>query len=184
MLRRGLLLFFMLFPVLLRAQQALFYEVKDGMVSFHSYAPRELIFASSSQLRGIIDVQKKIFAFRIAIISFKGFNSPLQREHFNENYMESTVYPQASFSGKIIEDVDFTKDGSYDVRAKGKLLIHGVAQERTIKSHIICKDGRLTIISDFSVQLIDHNIKIPRVVYEKLAPEISITVNARMSRRK
>lgn len=182
MLRLKLFVFLLTLPVLLRAQA--FYEVRNGAISFHSYAPKELIFASSSQLEGIVDVQKKVFAFRISITSFRGFNSPLQREHFNENYMESSAYPQASFKGKIIEDVDFTKDGAYDVRAKGKLLIHGVAQERTIKSHIVCKDGHLTVTSDFSVLLIDHNIKIPRVVYEKLAPEISVSVNALMARRK
>jgi len=177
-----LLLCLLLFPALPRAQAI--NSVKNGTISFHSYAPKELIFAASSQLEGLVNVQKKVFAFRISIMSFKGFNSPLQREHFNENYMESSVYPQASFIGKIIEDVDFTKDGTYEVRAKGKLLIHGVAQERTIKSRIVTKDGNITITSDFSVLLIDHNIKIPRVVYEKLAPEISVTVNALMDKRK
>lgn len=181
-MRLKLFFYLLLFPVLLRAQAI--YEVKNGSISFHSYAPKELIFASSSQLKGLVDVKKKIFAFKIAIISFKGFNSPLQREHFNENYMESAVFPQASFTGKIIEDVDFTRDGTYEVRAKGKLLIHGVAQERTIKSRIVTKDGNITIVSDFNVLLIDHNIKIPRVVYEKLAPEISVTVTALMNKRK
>jgi polyisoprenoid-binding protein YceI len=182
MLRLKLIVCLLLLPVLLRAQAI--YEAKAGTISFHSYAPKELIFASSSQLEGLVDVQKKVFAFRISISSFKGFNSPLQREHFNENYMESAAYPQASFSGKIIEDVDFTKDGTYEVRAKGKLMIHGVAQERTIKSRIVTKDGIITITSDFSVLLIDHNIKIPRVVYEKLAPEISVSVSAQLNRRK
>lgn len=182
MLRLKLALVMLLLPALLRAQSI--FEVKNGTISFHSYAPKELIFAASSQLEGLVDMQKKIFAFRIAIPTFKGFNSPLQREHFNENYMESATYPVASFTGKIIEDIDFTKDGAYDVRAKGKMLIHGIAQERTIKSHIVTKDGVITVTSDFSVLLIDHNIKIPRVVNEKLAPEISVTVNATLALRK
>ncbi len=51
--------------------------------------------------------------------SFQGFNSTLQREHFNENYIESDKYPEARFSGKVIEDIDFSKDGTYIIRAKG-----------------------------------------------------------------
>jgi hypothetical protein len=43
--------------------------------------------------------------------TFEGFNSALQREHFNENYIESNRFPDASFNGKIIEDIDFAKDG-------------------------------------------------------------------------
>ena len=54
--------------------------------------------------------------------SFQGFNSPLQKEHFNENYVESDKFPDASFKGKVIEDVDLSKDGTYEVRAKANWL--------------------------------------------------------------
>src|SRR5438128_363339 len=94
------------------------YEVTDGIVRFHSDAPQELIRAESGKLRGALDPEKKAFAFRIYMSSFQGFNSPLQREHFNENYMETPKYPEAQFQGKIIEDVDISKDGEYEVRAK------------------------------------------------------------------
>jgi len=60
----------------------------------------------------------------------------LQKEHFNENYLESDKYPEASFKGKIIEDIDLDKDGEYEVRAKGELTIHGIMQERIIKANI------------------------------------------------
>lgn len=154
------------------------YEAGDGLVSFHSSAPHELIRASSGQLNCAIDVQKKQFAFRIDMRSFMGFNSPLQREHFNENYMESERYPEATFTGKIIEDNDLTRDGEYEVRAKGKMYIHGIAQERIIKAHVSTKNGKMSISAAFMVSLADHDIKIPRVVYDKLAPDISVTVKA------
>ena len=159
------------------------FEVGSGAVHFHSDAPQELIKAQSAQLRGAIDVKKKTFAFRIIISSFQGFNSPLQREHFNENYMETNKYPEGTFVGKIIEDVDASKDGEYDVRAKGKLTIHGLEQERIIKAHISTKKGKMLVTSDFTVTLADYNIKIPRVVYDKLAPDISVSVNATLHPR-
>lgn len=154
------------------------YEASDGVVHFHSSAPHELIRASSSKLKCALDAPKKQFAFRLGIISFMGFNSPLQREHFNENYMESDRYPEATFTGKIIEDLDLRKDGEHDVRAKGKLNIHGMDQERIIKGHVSSKGGKITLHAEFMVSLADHNIKIPRVVYDKLAPDISVTVDA------
>lgn len=159
------------------------YEVTKGVISFHSNAPHELIHAESKQLRGVIDIAKKTFAFRISMLSFQGFNSPLQREHFNENYIESTKYPEAVFTGKIIEDANLAKDGEYDVRAKGKLNVHGLEQERIIKAHVSVQKSRINITSDFTVMLADHDIKIPRVVYDKLAPEINVSINASLQVR-
>ena len=94
-----------------------------GTVSFTSDAPLEIIKASSDKLVGALDTKKKEFYFRVNMSTFYGFNSALQREHFNENYMESHKYPKTTFKGKIIEDIDFTKAGTYNIRAKGKLNI-------------------------------------------------------------
>lgn len=153
-------------------------STNKGSISFRSDAPLELIKASTNELRGKLDIAKKQFAFTAKISSFKGFNSPLQKEHFNENYMETQLYPDASFSGKIIEDLDFTKDGSYTVRAKGKLMLHGIAQERIIKTELKIKNGVISVIANFTVLLSEHNIAIPKVVHEKLASEIKVEVKA------
>ncbi len=181
MIGRLILSGLLLFAMQVKGQQL--FEVKNGTIAFHSDAPQELISASTSQMKGAIDFQKKTFAFKIAIASFMGFNSPLQREHFNENYMETESYPEASYSGKIIEDVDWSKDGEYKVRTKGKLRIHGVEQEKIIRSTIILKNKKVTIQSDFVVLLADYNIKIPKVVNAKLAPEINVSVNAVLTQR-
>ncbi len=154
------------------------FNISKGSISIQSDAPLELIRAASTDLKGKLDAAKKLFAFTIKINSFKGFNSPLQKEHFNENYLESGKYPDAYFKGKIIEEVDFSKDGNYTVRAKGKLNIHGVEQDRIIKSNMTIKNGQITIKSNFTVQLADHNIPIPKVVHEKLASEINVEVTA------
>jgi len=153
------------------------YKTSSGKINFRSEAPLELIKASSDDLVGAIDSAKKNYSFKVAISSFEGFNSRTQREHFNENYMQTEQYPDASFKGKIIEDVDLSKDGTYSVRAKGMLNIHGVEQERIIKSDLTIKNGTISIKSTFTVLLNDHNIPIPKVVYQKLANEIKVEVN-------
>ncbi len=110
--------------------------------------------------------------------TFEGFNSPFQKEHFNENYLESDKFPTASFSGHIIEEDDFTKDGIYNIRAKGKFIIHGVEQERILQGDLKVKNSVIQLNCTFSVQLSEHDIKIPRIVHEKLASEIKIIVSA------
>jgi len=156
------------------------YKCHDGFIEFKSNAAKELIKAGSKNLTGIINTKEKTFAFVVRISSFEGFNAALQREHFNEKYMESDKYPDADFSGKIIEEIDFSKEGIYEVRAKGILKIHHVEQERIIKSTIRIARGVIIVRSDFNVILNDHNIKVPKVVHEKIATDIDVKVEAEL----
>lgn len=156
------------------------YHCNNGFIHFNSNAALEVIEATSDNLFGSIEPQKKTFSFVVQISSFKGFNGTLQREHFNENYMESTKFITASFNGKIIEDIDFTKDSVYHVRAKGILNIHGTDQERIIKTTVSVSGSTLKIETQFSVLLKDHNIKVPKVVHEKIASEIIVTIKAEL----
>ncbi|MDX1905604.1 MAG: YceI family protein [Bacteroidia bacterium] len=157
---------------------------ETGQVTFRSEAPLELISASSNELKGVIDAQTRTFAFSVMIRSFQGFNSPLQQEHFNENYLESNQYPKATFSGKIIEDIDFTQPGTYTLRTKGILTIHGVAQERIIRAVVTVSGGVMRVNAPFTVALIDHQIAIPKIVRQKIAEVISVTVQADMRARR
>jgi polyisoprenoid-binding protein YceI len=151
---------------------------KEGTIHFKSEAPLELIEATSKKMRGALNPAEQTFAFSVANNSFEGFNSALQREHFNENYMESSKYPTCTFTGKIIEDIDYAVDGTYNVRAKGKLTVHGVEQERIIKATMEIKKGIISVSSSFMVPLADHNITIPKIVNQKIAEEISVELNA------
>jgi hypothetical protein len=156
------------------------YSVGKGSLSFTSRAELELINASSNQVQGLIDPSTNQFAFTVEIKTFKGFNSELQREHFNEKYMESEVFPKARFSGKIIEQIDFTVDNTYEVRAKGELEIHGIKQTRIIKGKITTAGKALKIESSFIVPLTDHNIAVPTIVRQKIATEIELQFSATM----
>ena len=159
------------------------FNTSKSNITFSSDAPLELITAKSNELKGLIDTDKKQFAFSVKIRSFKGFNSGFQKDHFNENYLESNKYPDATFAGKIIEDVDFGKDNVLTVRAKGVLTVHGVPKERIIKSDMTIKNGAIFIKANFTVLLADHNIPIPKVVHEKLASEIKVEVNSELKVR-
>ena len=162
-------------------QSANYYYTSKGTISFRSDASQEIISAESNNLQGLISPDKKSFVFRVLIRTFSGFNSALQQEHFNEKYLESEKFPEAIFTGKIIEDIDLSTDGTYSIRAKGKLKIHGVEQERIIKAKIEVRNGILHLLTQFSVLLADHSIKVPKVVHEKIASEINVTVQAELA---
>lgn len=164
--------------------QAKYYVTSNGAILFKSEAPQELIKASSQELQGAIEPAGKTFSFKVQTSSFKGFNSAMQQTHFNENYMESVKFKEATFKGKIIEDIDWNQPGKLQVRAKGMLTIHGVAQERIIKADVtILPNKSLQVESLFSVMLSDHNIPIPRIVKEKLAEEIKVGISAKLEPR-
>ncbi len=159
------------------------YSTKTGKVSFVSEAPLEIIKASSNKLAGILNTKDKSFVFKVSMKSFNGFNSPLQKVHFNENYIESDKYSDAKFKGKIIEDINFKKDGSYKIRAKGKFSIHGVEQPKTIRCKMIIKGKEIRISSSFQVHLEDHDIKIPTIVNQKLAEVITVKIKTSLKPR-
>jgi polyisoprenoid-binding protein YceI len=162
-------------------QDTAVYRANSGKVSFLSAAPLEKIKASSSKLYGVIDPSKRVFQFAVPISSFDGFNSPLQKEHFNENYLESQKIPKAYFKGKIIEEVDLSKEGTYNIRAKGFLNIHGIEKEYIIKSKVNSVGNKINIESNFIVVLKDFGIKIPKVVNQKIAEEIAVNINIDMT---
>ena len=97
--------------------------------------------------------------------------------------MESSKFPNAIFQGKIIDEVDFSKDGVYVVRAKGVLNIHGVEKERIIKTTLSINNNIVTVYSKFDVLTMDHNIKIPRIVHDKIASDIIVEVKAALKKK-
>ncbi len=157
------------------------YSTKTGRVKFVSDAPLEVISAESHELNGLVDPVQRTFAFQVKVQTLKGFNSPLQQEHFYENYIEAEKYPIAYFTGKIIENVDFSVPGKHSIRAKGILNIHGVEQERIISCNLDIKKNSFVVTSTFTVPLADHNITIPRLVYHKIAEEIKVDVHAELT---
>ncbi len=175
MLRKHFAILFFVVPQLFFSQ---IFICKYGSTQFTSEAPLELIKAQSNKTTGVIDAATKNVAFSLGIESFNGFNSALQKEHFLENYLEAHKYKTADFKGKIIEDIDFSKNGTYTVRAKGILNIHGTGKEKIIKVKIIVKDKEVEIDSNFELSLAEHNIKIPKIVNQKIASVITVLVKA------
>ncbi len=152
------------------------WKAEHGVAHIKSDAPLEVIKADSKALRGVIDPSSRSFAFSVRINSFEGFNSEIQRTHFLENYLEQKKYPQATFKGKFIEEIPFGVPGTYSIRAKGNLEIHGIVKERIIRGTLVIKKGIMIAQARFFVPVTDHGITIPKIVMQKIAEEIEVNI--------
>lgn len=152
-------------------------KLERSTIAFKSEAPLETIQAATHAATGLLDVNARTFAVQIPVTSFEGFNAPLQREHFNENYMVSRTWPNATFSGRIIEAVDLSKPGTYEVRAKGLLNLRGEARERIIPCHVVVHPLGVEVTTNFEIVVEDHGIRIPRVVQQKIAATVAVRVD-------
>jgi hypothetical protein len=178
-MNKFLLLFcYLLLSENLFAQKLELLNITSAKIEFISYAPEEVIKASSTKAKGLINPSLQTFAITVDYTSFLGFNSNLQKEHFNERFIESDKYKQCAYSGKIIDKIDWSKEGNYKVRVKGKLNVHGVSVERVIQVLIQINKGKVLVSSNFVVPLSDHEISIPSIVNQKIAEDIDVSFSA------
>jgi polyisoprenoid-binding protein YceI len=159
--------------------QAQTYLTRNGQISFYSKTSMEDIKAENRQVYAAIDLSKKTIAFTLLLKSFL-FDKQLMQDHFNENYVESDVYPKASFTGTFKESVPATP-GKYPVQVEGRLTLHGITQPVTIPAVLEVQQNRLTGKASFAIKPSDYNIKIPSLVKDKIASQITVQVLAECS---
>lgn len=158
------------------------YITKTAHIWFYSHTPMEDIEAHNHQVVSSLDISTGDMAFVLLVKSFD-FKTALMQEHFNENYMESDKLPKASFKGKItnLKQIDFKKDGSYPAEVTGDLTIHGVTKPVNYKATIEVKGSAILANAKFTIVPQDYGVKIPSLVENKIAKEITVTVEVNYS---
>lgn len=150
---------------------------KTGKIHFFSASPLEDIEATSNEASLVLYTNDKSIGAKIPVTSFV-FKDKLMQEHFNENYLETDKYPISTLKMVIVENIDFTKDGVYDITLRGTLEMHGVKHDRDIKGKLYIKGGQpVRATATFDVQLVDHKIKIPKAVVMNIAEVIKVDVD-------
>ena len=170
-------IFFILVSYNLNSFSQSLYKTTTGKITFFSETPVENIDATNESVSSLLNTANNELLVVSTIRGFK-FKKKLMERHFNENYMESDTYKTAMFKGKIIDNVDYKKDGIYNVKAKGILSIHGVDKEREIEGKVTVKGNEITISANFDVKLVDHNIEVPTIVFSKIAEVIKVKIDA------
>jgi hypothetical protein len=166
---------FMILCLLATAQDK--YFTKSGRISFVSKGNVEAITAKHKGITCVLDTKSGAIQFAVLMKGFE-FAKALMQEHFNENYLESDKFPRAGFKGQVINNgaVNYTKDGTYPVNAKGILSLHGVNKEIEVPGKIIVKDGKPQLFAAFNILLSDYDIRIPSLVKENISNIVAITV--------
>ncbi|HEU4789877.1 MAG TPA: YceI family protein [Flavobacterium sp.] len=156
---------------------------RTGEIKFEASVPSfEPVAAVNNSVSAILDESNGEFATLALVKAFK-FKVPLMEEHFNENYIESSKYPKATFKGKII-NFDISKldtSGKYDL--EGDLTIHGVTKKIKTKISLVLKEEKLYITSIFNVKAQDFNIKIPGIVKSKVSEDVNIAVDFTLDKK-
>jgi polyisoprenoid-binding protein YceI len=160
------------------AQSQTVYQTKSGMAKFYSAAPAENIEA----INNLVDSKLATNGQVVFLIPIRGFvfKNALMQEHFNENYMESSKFPKAVFMGTIsnLKDVEFTKDGSYNVTVSGDITIHGVKKNLSTQGTIEIKGGKVSSKSTFKINITDFGIK-GNYIGEKIAKQVDVTIDCK-----
>ena len=150
------------------------YFTRSGEVSFFSSTPIYDISAVNNQMTCVLDIDSGSVSFRIPILGFN-FPNGLMQEHFNENYMESDIYPNASFKGKINGWNQLKlSDKPQEVLLNGTMTIHGVSKVVSEKGIISMQNNDVIGSSDFLITVADYNIQIPKLVRDKIAKTVSV----------
>lgn len=149
------------------------YLTKQGYASFFSSTPVEDIKGENNQVLSIIDTGSGKIAIAILMKSFM-FEKSLMQEHFNENYVESSVYPKATFKGDI-NNFSSLAMGENNVTITGNITIHGVTKKTEIKAVLVKSKASIKVTGSFPIVIGDFNIEIPTVVTNNISKTVDVT---------
>ena len=111
-------------------------------------------------------MKTKEFLIKIPVSAFE-FPNKLMQKHFNDSYLETDLYPECIFKGKI--------NGK---SAIGELTLHGKTNEINIPIDYTEDGEKIKISTTFKVLLKDYKIKIPKILFKNIAEDIEIKVSS------
>ncbi len=166
----------LLFVCLFWTANAELFTKQPGEISFFSKTPMEDIDAVNKQVGSIINSATNEVAVQMRVTNFI-FPNKLMQEHFNENYLETDKYPNATFKGKIKESIDLKVAGTYAVTAAGTATIHGVSRPVELKGTLVSTGKTVALTCLFDIHLDEYKIDIPKIVFKKIAEVIKVKGN-------
>tara|TARA_B110000438_G_scaffold288074_1_gene321084 strand:- start:262 stop:804 length:543 start_codon:yes stop_codon:yes gene_type:complete len=159
------------------------YISRNGFVQFNASTPLEIINPINNHVSSVFNSENGEIVFQMNMISFK-FEKALMETHFNEKYIESEKYPKSTFIGKIKDWNSNLLDGeNHNVIAVGTITIHGIEKEIEVKGSIQKNNSKITIKSDFELIILDFEIKIPKLVRDKISKKVKVEVNINLKQK-
>jgi len=156
-------------------------QTKNGTAKLEASVPSfEEVKAVTNTASCVLNVDNGEIASLILIKSFR-FKIALMEEHFNENYMESHLFPKAIFRGKV-DAWDKTKLTAKPTKflLKGKMEMHGKSKETDIEVMISVNNRKYTLTSDFELNTDDFGIVIPKIVSNKVSKKVLVNLDFKL----
>lgn len=178
--KKIIILLFVLYSICSFSQK---YISRNGSVQFNASTPLEIINPINNHVSSVFNSENGEIVFQMNMISFK-FEKALMETHFNEKYVESEKYPKAIFTGKIKNwNSDFLDGKNHNVIAVGTITIHGIEKEIEVKGSIQKNNNNIMINSDFELIISDFDIKIPKLVRDKISKKVKVEVNINLKQK-
>jgi polyisoprenoid-binding protein YceI len=176
------LLLLCVLPQLLTAQK---YFTRDARVYFDATSKNSPERVEATNKSGTLVMDMATGKLEASVL-MKGFlfEKALMQEHFNENYVESTKFPKATFKGKIDDPskLNLAKDGTYTVPISGDLTLHGVTKAVKTTATFVVKGGSIAASAAFMALLADYGISIPSLVADKLGKEAKVSISGSLTK--
>jgi len=129
-------------------------------ISFYSHTPIEDIKSNNYKSVSTLDQTTGEIVFSVPMQSFE-FEKELMQKHFNSSdFLDTKKEPKAKLVAKItnLTQINFKKDGTYNVEVSGDLTIKGVTKAISEKATFIIKNSSITLKSKFGIRLADYGI--------------------------
>lgn len=175
-----IVLLFLLTSSLLNAQNKNdSYITRHGQIAFFSYTAVENIEATNNQVLCVLNESTGEINISILMRAFM-FKKKLMRDHFNESYIESDLYPKATFSGKIIDFNPKQNDVQTQI-VEGLFTLKNKQVPLKFKVKIDFKNGIYKLVGTTETQVEKYAIKIPKLLTSNIAKNIQISFNLELS---
>ena len=111
------------------------------------------------------------------VYGFRRFSSFFKVDRFSK-------YPKSIFTGKIKNwNSNFLDGKNHNVIAVGTITIHGIEKEIEVNGSIQKNNKNITIDSYFELIISDFEIKIPKLVRDKISKKVKVEVNINLKQK-
>ncbi|WP_304197437.1 YceI family protein [Flavobacterium alvei] len=141
-----------------------------GLVYFEASVPLfEEVAATNKTVSCVLNLKTGEITSVVKMNEFR-FKLSLMEEHFNQKYLETNYFPNATLKGKIEGfNINIIDENSKEFKLNGVLKIHGKSKKISILVKVKNLNKTIEISSNFNLSVKDFDIKIPEILSMKVA---------------
>ncbi len=150
-------------------------------IKFFSTTPAEDIEANNTTSVSTINQKTGEVVFSVPMQGFEFDKSMMQKHFNNDKFLDTKTHPKAKLKVNIIniDQVDFTKDGTYSADVEGELTIKDVTKSVKEIGTLRVNAGVIELQSKFKITLADYGIYfVDGKPSTNVAKSVEVTVQA------